>query len=287
MNFATDRTARRCQIWAFLALACLTLAAGPARAVDDVVVADVVAAQGAPNGRNVGVFMNNNQNNLSVVDQWLFQRSQGDQKRMSWNATLARQLAELKQCGNLSDVQAQKMALAMQCDVEQFFSTVEQMRDRFPKADQGNNQEVQREMFPLQLKSQSGALCGPDSFYEKMLPRVLDAEQLAKYQAIVEQRRRERYRTAVDLGLLEIEDRLALNSHQHDALRQLLIELPMPHTVPTGWYMSTLIMYRLSQVPESQLKPLFDEKHWQAFNQDRMRYQGYRDYLRQMGALSD
>ena len=186
-TLATGRLERRGRCRMLVAVACLSLGAGRAHAVDDVVVADVVAQPAG--GQN---FVWNNNQNLAVVDQWLFQRSQADEKRASWNATLARQLAELKQCCNLGDVPTKKLALAMQCDVEQFFITVDQMRERFPKADQKNMQEVQHELSPLQLKSQSGDFCGPDSFFEKMLPRVLDHEQLVKYRAVVDQRRRQR-----------------------------------------------------------------------------------------------
>jgi hypothetical protein len=271
--------------WAIALAACLALAPSLARAVDDVVVADLVAAQAAaPNG----VFINNNNNNnLTVVDQWLFPNNQAAGKRTSWATTLGRQLAELKRCGDLSDAQSKKMALAMQCDVERFFAQVDQLRERFPKADQANMQEVQQEMFPLQLKSQTGDLCGSDSFFEKMLPRVLDEKQLIKYREVLAERRQHRYLAAIDAGLLDVEDRVALNSQQHDAIQRLLAERPVPRTIPTGWYMTTLIMYRLSQLPPGQLRPLFDESHWNAFNQDRMRYNGYGQYLKQIGVLAD
>jgi hypothetical protein len=57
--------------------------------------------------------------------------------------------------------------------------------------------------------------------------------------------------------------------------------------VPTGWYMTYLTMYRLSQLPQDQLKPLFDERHWERFNQDRMRFASYGQYLKQIGVLGD
>jgi hypothetical protein len=283
MTFATGGSGRRGRRWAVVALACLVLAAGQAHAVDDVVVADA-AAQPAAGGQNVGVWMNN-QNNLSVVDQWLFQRDQTTVKRLAWESTLARQLAELNHCCDLSEVQTQKMAMAMRCDVEHFFAHVDELRERFPKADQANMQEAQSAMFPLQMKAQTGDLCGSESFFEKMLPRVLDDKQLVKYREIVDQRRRQRYLAAIDAGLLDVEDRVSLTSRQHDAIQRLLAEQSLPRAVPTGWYMTTLIMYRLSQLPQDQLKPLFNESHWDAFNQDRMRFQGYGQYLQQIGVL--
>lgn len=268
-----------------VAVACLALGAGRARAVDDVVVADVAAAQAVPGNGNF-VF-NNNQNNQTPVDQWLFSRDQTDNKRSTWASLHARQLAELTRCCTLSEVQTKKLALAMTCDVERFFAEVDQMRERFPKADQKNMQEVQAAMSPMQMKAQTGDLCGPDSFFEKMLPSVLDGEQLTTYRAMLSERQRQRYLTAVDIGLLDVEDRLALDSRQHDAIRRLLVEQPLPRSVPTGWYMTYLTMYRLSQLPEGQLKPLFEESHWNRFNQDRMRFSGYGQYLKQIGVLGD
>jgi hypothetical protein len=282
MTYATGGSGRRGRRWATVALACLALGPGPAHGVDDVVVADA-AAQPAAGVHNA--VWNVNQNNLTVVDQWLFQRDQTAEKRAGWESTLARQLAELNHCCDLSDVQTQKMAMAMRCDVEHFFANVDELRERFPKVDQAAMQEAQSAMFPLQMKAQTGDLCGSESFFEKMLPRVLDDKQLVKYREIVDQRRRGRYLAAIDAGLLDVEDRVSLNSRQHDTIQRLLAEQPLPRAVPTGWYMTTLIMYRLSQLPQDKLKPLFNERHWDAFNQDRMRFQGYGQYLQQIGVL--
>jgi hypothetical protein len=268
---------RRVLLW--WAVACLVLGAERARGADDVVVRDVAAAQ--PLAPNVAV----KAEPLSVVDQWLFPEDQTAAKRATWEPQLAGQLAELRRCCNLSDAQAKKMALAMQRDVEQFFATVEQLRERFPDTDKADIEEVTREMYPLQMRANTGELCGPDSFFEKTLPRVLDDEQLSTYRAIVNERLRGRYLAAIDASLLDVDESISLDSRQHDTLRRLLAEQSLPRTVPTGRNRIRLIMYRISQLPDDHLKPLFDERHWKAFNEDRIRFEDYRDYLKQIGVL--
>ena len=160
----------------------------------------------------------------------------------------------------------------MQSDVERFFADVDQLCAWYPTISQAQYQAVQHELTPLQFKSQSGDLCGRGSFFEKMLPRVLDGEQLAKYQTLSDQRRRQRYLVSVEASLVDLDDRIGLNSKQHDAIRRLLIEQPVPRSVEMGGQMGQLdllIMYRLAKLSADKLEPLFDERQWKAFDQDR------------------
>jgi hypothetical protein len=280
-TFEAPAAGRRPGRWSApaIAVACLVLGAERARGADDVVTADVAAAQ--PLAPNVAAKAKPRE----VGNAWLFSPVQTAAMRATWEPQLARQLAELRRCCNLSDTQAKKMALAMQRDVDQFFENVDRLRERFPDVDHADVEEVNREMYPLQMRANTGELCGPDSFFEKTLPRVLDDEQLATYRAIVNERLRLRYLTAIDTGLLYVEERIFLDSRQHDTLRRLLAEQSLPRTVPSGRDRLTLIMYRISQLPEDQLKPLFDERHWKAFNDARMGFETNRDYLKQIGVL--
>ena len=313
--------------WMALAVAAawLLIAAGRAGADDDVVVADEVAVQPAngpgrfvidangvvfvgnvnvngvvfaPNANGGAVVvngLNNNVNRPGAIDQWFFPRAQAGERRKAVELPLALQLAELRRCSNLSDVQANKLAVAMQHDVSRFFDEIEGLRERFPLPGVVYPNSVRLELTPMILKSRTGELCGPDSFFQKTLPRVLADEQLDQYRSVIDERQRRRYLTAIDIALQDLEHSCPFDSRQYETIRRLLAEQPPPAVLPgtqTAVLPGTetiviLVMYRLSQIPADKLEPLFDERQWDRFDPVRLRWQVERQRLIQLGLFED
>jgi hypothetical protein len=223
------------------------------------------------------------------VDQWLFQRSQAAGIRTNMEAAATRQLDELKRRCNLSDAQTKRLALAVERDVNQFLEDVERLRAGFPDSRALISEEMENEVMRLHAKFRAGggSLCGPGSFFDKMLPRVLDDEQLASYRVIVDARLRERYLTAVDVALQDLEDRVPLDSRQHAAIRRSLVERSLPHASRKWKDLTPLVMFRLAQISADQLQPLFDDRHWTAFDRYRLPGRSYRDSLQLIGLLPE
>ncbi|HTU24925.1 MAG TPA: hypothetical protein VMF30_05985 [Pirellulales bacterium] len=292
--------------WDRLALAasCLLLAARAAHGADDVVVPDganpliddganggngqrVVVAGGAGIAGNVVINNGNPVANQPIIDQWFFPRGHAAAKRGTMETTLSMQLAELDRCCHLSDVQSKKLSLAMDHDVTQFFDDVEELRKKYPMAAMNDQARLRRELFPLLLKSQTGEVCGPGSFYEKALERLLDDEQKTNYRNALAERRRRRYVTGVEIALRDFEERNPFDARQHEAVRQLLVALPVPRALPGNSNPPLLLaMYRFSQLPSEQLEPLFSASDWPAINQARLRYAVYRENLQLSGLLN-
>ncbi|HEX4144948.1 MAG TPA: hypothetical protein VHY91_15695 [Pirellulales bacterium] len=292
-------------IWPLVVAACLALDAGEAAAADDVVADDAVARAVAQQGnavvvgangfvfaanvnvRGVAVAANagNNADNINKqVDQWFFPRGQVNQKRAALESPLALALAELHRACHLSDAQSKKLALAMEYDVTRFFDDVDALRRQFLRAGV-DNEQIRQDLAPLRMKLLNGELCGPDSFFAKTVSRVLDGEQLSRYQTIVNQRQRRRYLTLIELALQELEQRCPLDDWQYETIRRLLADQPLPRVVIDDRNTVLLITYRLSRIPAEKLQPLFDAVAWEAFQWDRGRFATSGDRLKQMGLL--
>jgi hypothetical protein len=257
--------------------------------VNGVMLIEGVNANGVVNVNGAVVAANAKNNVLNInnqVDSWFFPRNQAEARRAALESPLALRLAELRRCCNLSDAQTKKMALAVQYDLSRFFDAIDELRRRYIELGVFH-QEIQQELIPLRAKYQTCEVCGRDSFFEKTLTRLLDDEQLSRYRAVVDDRLRRRYSTIIDLVLQEFEQRCPLDSRQHETIRRLLAEGPLPSAMPDSRNMVTLVQYRLSQIPPDQLQPLFGEDRWIVFNYDCQRFAKNRDRLRQIGMLDE
>jgi hypothetical protein len=219
-----------------------------------------------------------NNNQPSLVDQWLFPRVQTPVVRARFQPSLGLQLAELKRCCGLNDNQEKKLSLAMTGDVTQFFDDVDRQREKFSNIQNngqlafanagiggGNGQDNPlNELSKLQAKYSSLSLCGAGSFFEKVLLQTLDAEQMAKYRKVVEERQRFRYRTAVAVTLLELEEAVPLEQKQHELLRQYLNdEAP---SAKTNSYSDLCLFarHRFTLLTKAKATAAFDERQWNA-----------------------
>jgi hypothetical protein len=259
-------------------------------ALDDVVVDRVDALPPPAENENLGRRRGAKYEYPTPVDQWLFESDQADDIRANMEAAAVRQLGELKRGCLLSDAQVQRLSLAVQSDVNQFFDSVEHLREQFPQPQPDRNsitEEMQQDVMRLHMKFRAGGsgLCGPDSFLEKMLPRVLDDQQLASYRLDIDRRLRERYLSAVEVALQDLENRVPLDSRQHETIRRSLVDRSLPHVTRKWKDLTPLVMFRLAQIPADQLQPLFDDRHWTVFDRYRLPGGSYRNTLQLVGLL--
>lgn len=208
-------------------------------------------------------------------DQWVFQGSRNAAAgRERINSNLKLKLDELNRVCGLTDAQKKKLTLAARGDMKRFFDDVEIVRQKFLKVrnDQNAFNNLWQEIGPLQQQQAKG-LFGDTSLFSKMIRKTLTDEQQAKYQVVLEERRRFRYRAAIEVTLHNtLGNTVALRHHQHEALLKLMIdETPPPHIF--GQYDQHAVMYEMSRLPTGKLKPLLDERQWkllqQQFNQSR------------------
>jgi hypothetical protein len=187
-------------------------------------------------------------------------------------------------CG-VSELDRKKLLLAGRGDIKRFFERVEEKRKKFDKVktDQNKVGEIYQELLPLQIALNTG-LFGDGSLYSKTLKRVLSAEDEARYQQVISERNRFRYRARVELAVAQLDQSVGFRDDQ----RRKLIELILRETPPParfGQYDYYLVLYQTSRIPEEKIKTIFDEKQWAFLSRQLNQGRGIQRFLRQQGLL--
>jgi hypothetical protein len=77
-----------------------------------------------------------------------------------------------------------------------------------------------------------------------------------------------------------------LRAAQRGELIALLLQVTKPSHKATQ-YTYYAVQYRLSQLPEDKLKPLFDEAQWKGVSAQFNQFKGMRQWLKQSGQLDE
>ncbi len=196
-------------------------------------------------------------------DQWVFQgNNNAAAGKARIESSVKMKLAELRRVCELTDAQAKKLSLAAKGDMRQFFEDVEVVRRKFLKVrnDQNAFNQIWQEISPLQQKQAAG-LFGDSSFFAKTVRNTLTREQHAKYQVVLDDRRRFRYQAAAEVALHTLSNSIALSHDQHEAIFKLIIEETQP-PLTFGQYDQYFVFYSLAKLPNAKLKPLLDDRQW-------------------------
>ena len=225
--------------------------------------------------------------NEANFDQWVFQGvGSADAGRKRINSWLTLQLDEADRLCGLTDEQKLKLKLAAGGDTKRFFEEVEEVRKKFLKVkhDQNAFGELWQEIQPLQLKQAAG-LFGEKSLFAKTLRKSLSADQFAKYAEVQEERHRFRYRSAVEVALLSLENSVALRGAQHEALVKLLLDKTPPPLV-FGQQSQQYVMYQLAVLPAAEVKSLLDERQWTLLSRQLNNHRGIKQFLIDNGVIA-
>ena len=136
------------------------------------------------------------------VDNWIFMGFRTAEAARSWVENMLNdQIEDVERSAGLSGPQGKKLALACQGEVKGFFDGVDAFRCRigqFPVPwNNDHQQEVLRESESLRRDFGNQFAFGERSLFQKMIPRVLSGDQLARYEKALLDRRVFRYRAAV------------------------------------------------------------------------------------------
>ena len=230
---------------------------------------------------NVQVFQMDEAN----FDANVFQPSgNAKQARTQIETKLKLQLDEINRVCDLSETQKQKLKLAASSDVKRFFDEVAVLRKKVGKGqlDQNAWNNIWQEIQPLRTR-QSAGLFGDSSFFAKTVRKTLNTEQLVKYEAVVNERRRFRYLASIEVVMTNMESSVPLHRSQHDAIVKLLMDESQPPSA-FGQYDQYLIMYHLGRL-ESKIKPLVEESQWKQLQVQFNQYRGMEQFLIQNGLL--
>jgi hypothetical protein len=223
-------------------------------------------------------------------DQWVFQDNNvglaGVRQRL--DLFLALHIEDIDRVCKLTDAQKKKLLLTGRGDIKQFFVLYDKAKQRFDllKNDQKKLfQEIWQDISPLQTMLQFGMFC-EDSFLGKALHNTLTTEQFARYDAVIRERRAFRHRAQIELAVTVLEQNLPLRAAQRRELITLFSSVAKPPR-KSGGNGYNVVMYRVSQLPEAKLKPLFDDAQWKVVSRQFNQYRGMKQWLKQSGQLSE
>jgi len=173
--------------------------------------------------------------NVFVLDErnfnsWAFGKPDtSDAIRAGVVSTLTLQLAEVERCCTLTIAQKEKLRLAGQGDIEQFFNRVEEKRRLYcdQPIDQQKVGQVHAEIVPLQTILASG-LFGDGSLFARVLRSTLGTEQLESYEQQLAERRAYRYQARVEQEVATLTRTMGLPAEQCRRLSDLIVAETRP-----------------------------------------------------------
>ncbi len=219
-------------------------------------------------------------------DQWVFGGPRNSKAgRNKLDSLLALQVDDVARMCTLSEVQKKKLLLAGRGDIKRFFDQVEEKRKKFEKVKQDQTKigEIYQELVPLQTTLNSG-LFGDGSIYAKTIRRVLSEEEDARYQKVIQDKNRFRYKAKVELVVAQLDQTVGFRDEQRRKLVELIVSETQPPT-RYGQYDYYLVMYQADQIAEAKLKPLFQDRQWALLRRQLNQSRGMEQFLRNQGLL--
>lgn len=210
-----------------------------------------------------------------------------DGARQRFAALLVLQLEEIDRACQLTAAQKAKLRLMGAGDTKRLLDDLAEAKRRFNQL--GNDMQQLQQVVPLVQPIQRAVQTGPfqpGSLFAKSLKHTLTAEQGAKYDAVVRERRAFHHQAQIELAVNTLEETVPLRDAQRTALIALLVKETRP-TRASGSYDFYLLMYQLSRLPEGKVKSLLTDPQWKAWTGLVGRYQGVIQNLRQSGGLID
>jgi hypothetical protein len=246
-----------------------------ARAQDDVVVEEERAA---PVVRAVNV------TRVEIVDQRLFGQQVGavGGARKKLDSALMMRIAEIERSCGLAEAQKQKLQLAGTADIKRFFDRVDEIKREFKNS---NNNVLNQAIPPLAYEFQSG-LFGDRSFFAKTIKRTLSAEQAAKLESFIRQQKLSRYQATVGWHVVQLNKSLGLSDDQRQRLAELLVDETRPpkkYGKGVNWF----VLNQASSIPESRIKPIFNDIQWRIFSRQLVQAKRMQEWLKGNGVVVD
>jgi hypothetical protein len=227
--------------------------------------------------------------NEANLDQWIFNgvgAVGGARQRLDEMLTL--HVDDIDRACQLTDAQKKKLQLVGRGDIKRFYLQYDKVKEKFQqvKNDQQKMQEIWPDINQLQAMLQFG-LFEDNSLLARSLHATLNEDQNARFAAVQKERRAFNHRAVVELVILSSELSMPLRADQRRAFIDLMVtRLKPPRRSGVYGYMGYYyVMYQLSQLPEEQVKPLFDDVQWKAITRQFNQCKQMKPWLKQNGLL--
>lgn len=255
------------------------------------VPASVVWAQFEDIGEEEEAAANQQANNGFEVSeetfyQWVYGSAGRTGRQRDWLDSMASlHIDSYDRACDLSPEQKNLLRLAAQGDIKRFEDEARIVKQKFDVArfDQQKFNQVWQEVQPLRNKIQKG-LFGESSLLHKAVKRILDDEQVAKYEQVNLERRKSQYEAKIGLILAQLQYSIPMRDEQRAKFeRMLLEETPTPNGF--GQYTYYIVLINASKAPEEKLKAIFDDAQWKALKQTFAQVRGMERTLKKQGLL--
>ncbi len=196
-------------------------------------------------------------------------------------------IGEVDRACSLSDGQKTKLHLAGRGDIKRYFDRIDEKRRQFQdvKTDMNKFAAFQQEIQPLRVDANSG-LYGESSIFAKTIPKVLNAEQAAKYAEVTREQKMFRHRAKVALVIATLDNSLGLTAEQRRKLEKVLVDETRPPR-ESSQHDFWVVLLQASRLPEETLKPIFDDVQWRGLAPYFAQARGMANFLKMGGYLPD
>jgi hypothetical protein len=177
---------------------------------------------------------------------------------------LAGQIEFVAHIGSLQPAQRRKLELAGRGDIIRFFESVEKLLGALPRGQvrQSEYQEAFQKLAPVQQRFAMG-LHERGSLFHKTVRTTLTAEQLHRLDQLEQQRARRHYQAQIAAALVIFDNQVPLTIAQRNRLTELLLAESLPPRMTGNRYdQYYYVFYRMSRLPEAELKAVFDDVEW-------------------------
>lgn len=208
--------------------------------------------------------------------------------REYFEATLGNRVDDVTRSCSLLEGQRRKLILAGRGDIKRFFERVEEVHDLYErlKHDQRSINQIQAEATPLAAVFATG-LHGEGSLFAKTLDSTLDPDQAARLRESILERARFRYKAKITLAVARLDDAVGFTSEQARRLIAVILEETTPIEKPIGPNEATLINYKIAKIPESKLRPIFDDDRWKRLRKQLEPALAFERFLRRNQLIED
>lgn len=189
---------------------------------------------------------------------------------------LAGQIEFVAQIGSLQPAQRRKLELAGRGDIVRFFESVEKLLGELTLGQIRETEwrEAWQKMSPVKQRFALG-LHERGSLFHKTVRTTLTAEQLQRLEQLEQQRARRHYQAQVAAALVVFDQQVPLTIAQRNRLTELLLTEPPPPRIAGNRYdQYYYVFYRMSRLPEPELKRIFDDGEWKVVRHIFDRFRG-------------
>jgi hypothetical protein len=281
---------RERQPWwtASLGLVAAVIASGPGRAVDDDIVVDEdpVAAARQPNLIDLGANFDANLFEQAANSWTLRSGSGGKNGPLPASPSLARarelglrRIERIEASCTLTEPQRTRLMLALESDARRFAAEVDAVRGKYTGRQVDLNEPAgQREWNAFQqdvgkCRERLRNLFDESGLFNKVLPTILDEQQLACLTAERAARRSFHWRAIVLEAMTKIDESLGLDQRQHDVIVAELFGREPPLRTegqPAGHFDANwrrhLVLMVLAEVDAKPIRAAVSERQWKGLS---------------------